>query len=326
MIDRPHVRAAVDAARAASRAIAAVGDPASFSRGSVLDKGAAGPATVADIASQLAAAGVLRSVLGDATRIMAEESLEEIDSLGGDALLARAAHAASAAGVACSVAGAREILSASADTGGSGTFWAIDPLDGTKGYLRGGQFAVAVALLEGGAPVLGVLAAPRLGPAGSGCGDGVLAVADRRGAVQSPISRWDPFPLAERRWRSGGPVRLAGSVERGHSASDALEARAAAAGPVHPVRVDSQAKYLLVARGDADAYLRVSPAPDYRECIWDHAAGAILAEACGCRVTDSRGEPLDFGSGRRMSRARGVACAPHGLHEALLAAVAPLVG
>lgn len=326
MPGHPQERAAVEAARAAARAIAAVGDPASFAAGSVIDKGAAGPATVADVASQVAAASVLRAMLGSSVRIVAEESLEEVESLGGDALLERAVHAAAAAGIRCSVPEARELLAASGDPGGAGTFWAVDPLDGTKGFLRGGQFAVAIALLEAGEPVLGVLAAPRLGAAGTDAGAGVLCVADRGGAAQSPVSRWEPVPLGARRWSPGDPIRLAGSVERGHSASGSLESRAEAVGPVRPVRVDSQAKYLLVARGDADAYLRLSPSPGYRECIWDHAAGALLAQACGCRVTDSGGGPLDFGSGRRMARARGIACAPPALHEALLAAVAPLVG
>lgn len=325
MVPDPQVRAAVDAALAAARAVAAVGDPADFAAGSVLDKGSAGPATVADVASQLAAAIVLRGALGPGTRIVAEESLEEIDSLGGNGLLRRAVDAACAAGVRCDLSSAREMLAAASDGGGHGDFWAIDPLDGTKGYLRGGQFAIAIARIADGQPVVGVLAAPRLGASGAEAGAGVACVADRTGAVQSPLERWDPTPISARAWSSGDPIRLAGSVERGHSASDSLEARAAGLGAVHPVRVDSQAKYLLVARGDADAYLRLSPSAEYRECIWDHAAGALMASMAGCRVTDSRGAPLDFASGRRMSSARGVACAVPRLHGALLEAIAPLV-
>ena len=121
-------------------------------------------------------------------------------------------------------------------------------------------------------------------------------------------------------------MRVAGSVEAGHSAGDALEHAAAAAGPVHAVRVDSQAKYALVARGDADAYLRLSPDAGYAECSWDHAAGALVATEAGCTVTDVRGVPLDFGAGRRLFGARGIVCAPAKLHARLVDALRPLLG
>ena len=73
--------AALAAARAAADAIAFLGDPQSFAAGAVIDKGAAGPATVADIASQVAATITLRAMLGESVRIVAEESLDEVDSL-----------------------------------------------------------------------------------------------------------------------------------------------------------------------------------------------------------------------------------------------------
>lgn len=322
---------ALAAARAAARAVDALGDPQLFAVGSVIDKGVAGPATVADIASQVAATIILRTALGHAVRIVAEESLEEVDTLGGDSLLERVAAAVRAAGIECDVASARAALAASADTGGTGTFWAIDPLDGTKGYLRGGQFAIAIALVVDGQPVAGVLGLPRLSAVGNGTdavsgGAGVLVAAVAGGgAIQTPIDRWEPARIVAHQWSKGDPLRLAGSVERGHSASESLESRAAALGVVEPVRVDSQAKYALVARGDADAYLRLSPTPEYRECIWDHAAGALVAIEAGCVVTDSRGVPMDFSTGRRLTQSQGVICAPPRLHVELVAALAPLV-
>lgn len=323
--------AALAAARAAARAVDALGDPQLFATNAVIDKGVAGPATVADIASQVAITMVLRSALGSSVRIVAEESLEEVEALGGDSLLASVAAAVRAAGIDCDVSAARAALAASADNGGSGTFWAIDPLDGTKGYVRGGQFAIAVALVTDGRPVVGVLGLPRLSALGNGTdpvsgGAGVLVAALAGcGAVQTPIDRWEPSRIAAHQWSKGDPLRLAGSVERGHSASESLESRAAALGEVQPVRVDSQAKYALVARGDADAYLRLSPTPDYRECIWDHAAGALVAVEAGCVVTDSRGVPMDFSTGRRLTQSQGVICAPPRLHRELVATLAPLV-
>jgi 3'(2'), 5'-bisphosphate nucleotidase len=310
---------ALDAARAACRAVAAVGSPADFGAEGVLEKGAAGPLTLADLASQVAAIASLRAAFGPSARFVAEESADEVASHGGEPLLVRVAEILRASGMAIDAAGVREALSSGGHEGGSDRFWAIDPLDGTKGYLRGGQFAIAIALVEAGRPVVGVLGLPRL--AGSGCdaGSGVLASAvSGSGAHQRSLAGGDAVPIRAREWSSGQAVRLAGSVEKAHSASDALETLVSALGPVDPVRVDSQAKYALVARGDADAYVRRSPSAGYREWIWDHAAGALVATESGCIVTDTLGTPLDFAQGRRLERSTGIVCAPQRLHGALV--------
>jgi 3'(2'), 5'-bisphosphate nucleotidase len=319
----PRVACLLRAARAAAASIEAVGDPSSLPGAGVIEKGAAGPATVADLAAQAAITLTLRSAFGPATRIVAEESLEEAERLGGPALVAAALAAARAGGIEASESAMRDALASGADSGGTGSFWTVDPLDGTKGYLRGGQFAVAIALVEDGRPVLGALVAPRLGAHGHDAGAGVVAVAAAGGgAFQSPLMSWEPARLAARPWAPGSPVRVAGSVEKAHSASDSLEALIAAIAPVAPVRIDSQAKYLLVARGDADCYVRRSPTPDYRECIWDHAAGALVATESGATVTDALGRPMDFAEGRRLTGGSGVLCTAPGLHAPMLRAIA----
>jgi 3'(2'), 5'-bisphosphate nucleotidase len=321
--DDPRVACLLRAARAAAASIAAVGDPAALVAGSVVQKGAAGPATVADLAAQAAITVSLRSALGPAVRIVAEESLEEAERLGGAALVAAAHAAVIAGGIGIEESAMRAALASGGDSGGGGSFWTVDPLDGTKGYLRGGQFAVAIALVEDGRPVLGALVAPRLAPSGHDAGRGVVAVAVAGGgAVQSPIDGWEPDRLSVRPWPPGAPVRVAGSVEKAHSASDSLETMIASIGRVEAVRIDSQAKYLLVARGDADCYVRLSPSADYRECIWDHAAGALVATEAGAVVTDARGRPMDFTEGRRLVGGTGVLCAVPGLHERILSSIA----
>ena len=324
LLRRMHHAAA--AARAAAAAIAAVGDPARLAADSVMDKGAAGPATVADLAGQVAAIRALRSAEGPRCRIMAEESLDEVDRLGGDALVERVVRALQDAGLALSRDEVRDTLAAGIDAGGAdGECWALDPLDGTKGYLRGGQFAIAVGLLRDGVPVAGAVAAPRLAVRSTDAGAGVVFLAAAgQGAWQEELlaaSGGARTPVRARPWSRGDAIRLGGSVERAHSASDALEAAASALGTVVPVRVDSQAKYALVARGDADAYVRRSPSPGYRECAWDHVAGALVAREAGCTVTDVHGRPMDFGGGRRLAASEGVLCAAPGLHGALLAAL-----
>lgn len=309
---------ALAAARAAASAVACVGDPQSFT------KGGAGPATVADLASQVAAAFVLHELCGNAVRLVAEESWDDIERHGGAALMSAVAAAVSASGIACDASACEASLREPLDQGGTGSFWAIDPLDGTKGYLRGGQFAIAIALIVDGHPAVGICAAPRLAQAGTGAGPGVVfGAVQGQGAWQTDLSGGAHAPIRCNHWQPGQPIRLAGSVETSHSAVDELEAAVQAIAPLEAVRMDSQAKYGLVARGCADAYLRRSPSDTYIEHIWDHAAGALVAEQAGCRVTDIAGKPLDFSRGRGLSANRGVLCASPDLHAEVLRALAP---
>ena len=88
-----------------------------------------------------------------------------------------------------------------------------------------------------------------------------------------------------------------------------------------PVRVDSQSKYGLVARGDAELYLRIPRGEDYRERVWDHAGGTIIVEEAGGRVTDIDGRPLDFTQGRCLERNRGIVASNGLVHDAVLQAL-----
>jgi 3'(2'), 5'-bisphosphate nucleotidase len=79
-----------------------------------------------------------------------------------------------------------------------------------------------------------------------------------------------------------------------------------------------------VARGDAALYLRLpSPkSPNYREKIWDHAAGALIVEEAGGRVTDMYGQPLDFSSGSKMKHNQGVIVSNGTRHAAVIETLA----
>ena len=180
------------------------------------------------------------------------------------------------------------------DAGGpSGRHWTLDPVDGTKGFLRGGQYAVALALIEDGQVVLGVLGCPNLAvdAADPAAGTGCLFVAERGGgawqlplddagevseggqAAERPIQVSDTTDLRAARW--------AESVEPGHSSQAAAAVIAAELGiTAEPMRMDSQAKYAVVARGDAAIYLRL-PHGSYVEQVWDHAAGSLLVSEAG---------------------------------------------
>jgi 3'(2'), 5'-bisphosphate nucleotidase len=214
------------------------------------------------------------------------------------------------------------------DAGGrrpAGRFWTLDPIDGTKGFLRNDQYAVALALIEDGEVKLGVLACPALPldiatPTGA---RGALFFAVRgEGAWMAPLGG-----SATRIRAANGDTgrRFVESVEAAHGNQDLQEAIACAVGITQPaLRMDSQAKYGCVARGDAALYLRLpSPkSPDYRENIWDHAAGAIIVEEAGGRVTDMYGKPLDFSAGVKLGANRGVVVSNGSLHDAAIAALA----
>src|SRR5690606_38060532 len=102
-------------------------------------------------------------------------------------------------------------------------------------------------------------------------------------------------------------ARFCESVESGHSNQSTSARIAQQLGITHaPIRMDSQAKYAAVARGEAEIYLRLPTSADYRENIWDHAAGALLVTEAGGRVTDIAGRPLDFTQGARLERNAGI--------------------
>jgi 3'(2'), 5'-bisphosphate nucleotidase len=227
-------------------------------------------------------------------------------------------------------------------------FWTLDPIDGTKGFLRGDQYAIALALIVGGRVQVGVLACPNLTPGppspqpspskGEGAGvpspqrgegrvRGAVFVAVRgQGAVMLPLDGGGlPRTIHVASLPDPARARFAESFEPAHADQAAHQALARTLGITRPaLRMDSQAKYGVVARGEAALYLRLpSPqSPSYRENIWDHAAGALLVEEAGGRVTDAQGADLDFGAGRKLFRNRGVIVSNGQLHEAILSALA----
>jgi HAL2 family 3'(2'),5'-bisphosphate nucleotidase len=120
-------------------------------------------------------------------------------------------------------------------------------------------------------------------------------------------------------------VRFCESVESGHSAhGDAASVADRLGITAAPLRMDSQAKYAVVARGEADIYLRLPTRADYREKIWDHAAGALIVSEAGGTVTDIRGKPLEFHHGRELVANRGVIVTNGRLHDRVLAAIGDL--
>jgi 3'(2'), 5'-bisphosphate nucleotidase len=200
-------------------------------------------------------------------------------------------------------------------------YWTLDPIDGTKGFLRGDQYAIALALVEDGDVKVGVMACPALPVAGAA--PGALFVAVRgAGTIQIALESGQSESVQVVRSSAEGVLRLTESIEAGHgNLSRQRQVAEAISLTATPVQMDSQAKYGVVARGEAALYLRLPriQTPDYRENIWDHAAGAIVVEEAGGKVTDIHGQPLDFTAGSKLIHNRGIVASNGTLHAAVLA-------
>jgi len=206
------------------------------------------------------------------------------------------------------------------------TFWTLDPIDGTKGYLRNDQYAVALALIKDGEVVLGALGCPELEdakrPERGGIGSILIAMRGQgtwtlpMGEATVRVPQLHASSVAD-----PAKARVLRSFEKAHTNADAIETLGSALGiNAAPVAMDSQAKYALLAAGVAEVLLRLmSPnMPDYREKIWDQAAGSIVVEEAGGRVTDLDGKPLDFSHGRTLAANRGIVATNGKLHDAVL--------
>jgi 3'(2'), 5'-bisphosphate nucleotidase len=206
-------------------------------------------------------------------------------------------------------------------------YWCLDPIDGTKGFLRGDQYAVALALVVNGQVVLGVMACPNL-PNDLSRPEGnrgtILKAMKGEGAFQVKLDGEQAGPIRVSSGVINKGSRFCESFESGHADHETHKYIASRLGIVEPsIRMDSQAKYGIVARGEASIYLRLpSPkTPDYREKVWDHAAGSIIIEEAGGTVTDVAGKALDFGVGYKLSNNKGIIATNGRVHEAVLSAL-----
>ncbi|MFQ5643209.1 MAG: 3'(2'),5'-bisphosphate nucleotidase CysQ [Thiogranum sp.] len=149
------------------------------------------------------------------------------------------------------------------------TYWLIDPLDGTKEFIkRNGEFTVNIALIHDGAPVLGVVHVPVSGVTYAAC-EGQGAVKEMPGEGDKPITV---------RKLADGPVAVVGS--RSHQ-GDSLKAFLDKLGEHEIVSMGSSLKICLVAEGAADVYPRLGLTSE-----WDTAAAHCVVEQAGGSLTD----------------------------------------
>lgn len=298
------------------------------------------PVTVADYGSQALVSWALEreSSGSEAFSMVAEEDADDLRGKDGLDMLLRITdlvnEAITAEGIPNAPRLTKEDVLKAVDRGRSegghiGRHWVLDPIDGTKGFVRGDQYAVALALLDEGEVVLGVLACPNLPLKGvsvqnsSGVPIGCLFSA-RKGAgtmLQSLDDSFEPLQVHVSNIDDPAIATFCESFESAHSRQSLTECIAKIMGvKAPPVRIDSQAKYGAMARGDAAIYLRF-PHQGYREKIWDHAAGCIVIEEAGGVVLDGAGKRLDFSKGRYLDVEHGIMATNPKLMPTLLASV-----
>jgi 3'(2'), 5'-bisphosphate nucleotidase len=214
-----------------------------------------------------------------------------------------------------------------AEGGPIGLFWTLDPIDGTKGFLRGDQYAVALALVEDGQVRLGVLGCPSL-PLDSlqGQGGSLFIAVRGQGSTIRGIEQAEEREIRVADIADPSDALFCESFESSHSSHDDMGEIIKLLGVKRPpLRMDSQVKYGILARGDGNVYLRLPTKKGYEEKIWDHAAGCILVEEAGGKVTDLSGKPLDFSQGKTLVKNKGVIATNGKLHEVVMQAVRSVI-
>jgi len=291
-----------------------------------LPKGDKSPVTVADFTAQAFVAHQLRETFPN-DPLVGEEDAGTLRSTEGAEMLERVTHFVS--GVVPETTPDKVVKWIDYGNAAPITrFWTLDPIDGTKGYLRGQQYAVALALLVDGEVQVGALGCPNLtdGHLQNVGGPGSLIIAQRgQGTWTSPLTGDFKFTqMHVSNIQANADARLLRSYEAGHTNVTQLDLIAQEMGvEVEPVRLDSQAKYAILAAGAGDLLLRlISPKmPNYKEKIWDQAAGCLVAEEAGGKVTDLDGRSLDFTQGRTLANNRGILVSNTLLHAAALQAI-----
>lgn len=288
----------------------------------VLEKEDRTPVTVADFGSQVLICRALREAFPD-DPVIAEEDASALRTAENAEVLEEVVRRVRETGVKAD----RQAVCDWIDHGNAQAyhdrFWTLDPIDGTKGFVRGDQYAIALALIVDGQPQVAALGCPNLpddldDPTTTGQ---VFTAIRGAGAVQHAVAseegRGTSIHASEVQDVADG--QFCDSYVSAHSSHDAaLEVGSRLGIHKEPIRMDSQAKYALVARGDVEIYFRLPRSSDYTERIWDHAAGMLVVEEAGGRVTDVDGRDLDFTQGHLLSNNRGIVASNGAFHERLL--------
>lgn len=326
------------------------------------------PVTIADWSVQATVSWVLSEAFGrENVSIVAEEDTQALSKASATGLLEAVVRTVntclaeaqrfglSAPALALSSSEVLEAISRCNSTGEpSRRFWVLDPVDGTLGFVRGNQYAVALALIEDGEPVLGVLGCPNypmkkewlsyhngylstlsnMTSKTSGSWNRGCVIYAKRGSgrtwMQPLLHEEKPliWPNSARQIRVSSIddpslATFCEPVEKSNSSHSFTAGLAHSLGLRNqPLHLYSMVKYAAIARGDVEIFMKFARS-GYKEKIWDHAAGVVIIQEAGGVVTDAGGHPLCFSRGVYLEGLdRGIiACSGARLHEKIIGSV-----
>jgi len=204
-------------------------------------------------------------------------------------------------------------------------YWLVDPIDGTRGFLRGDHYAVALALILEGKVSLAVLGCPTfadLGNEATGEKGRLFHAVTGKGSFARPYPEGGDRAIAVDDVVNRSEAVLCESVESAHVSHGFHHKIALKLGvTAPPFRIDSQCKYAAVASGSASVYLRRSSVKGYREKTWDHAPGNLIVSEAGGRVTDFQGQCLDFTGGSTLHDGKGIVATSGAIHDTVIEAI-----
>jgi 3'(2'), 5'-bisphosphate nucleotidase len=285
------------------------------------------PVTVADFAVQALVAHRLGEMFPD-DPLVAEEDATALRASAGQTVLQSVLAAVQRAALDLDSSQLLETIDHGRAVPGE-RFWTLDPVDGTQGFIRGDQYVVALALIVRGRVEIGLLGCPELSLNDRAKdGGGAIACAVRnRGAFCTSLAAHDFIPLRVSSCRDPHVARVLRSFEVDHIDLNAFDAIVRTLGvETPPILMDSQAKHAVIAAGRAELLIRISATKSFHDKIWDQAAGSLIIEEAGGRVTDLGGARLDFETGRLLTRNKGVVASNGLLHTAVLDAFRRVAG
>lgn len=230
-------------------------------------------------------------------------------------------------------------------------YWVLDPIDGTVGFINNDQYAIGLAYISGGEPVIGVMGCPNLNYHGlnkyltkpycyvesdrdrnrkfdsSGC---VFTAIRGNGTVCYDLNSHESRSVRASQLSSGHatcPAEALTVISR-HNSNRSNYVDLVLNGlnmNQLPIYMDSMCKYAVVARGDVSVYIRHHCIPNYRENVWDHAAGSIVLQEAGGIVTDIFNTPLDFSLGDKLFKNEGIVASAPGIHEHVIRQISSCV-
>jgi 3'(2'), 5'-bisphosphate nucleotidase len=207
--------------------------------------------------------------------------------------------------------------------------WMLDPLDGTAAFMSGGQYAICLALVEGGDQKLGVIGCPNL-PFDAAHVNESIADVESYGCLLNAVKNHGSFVREMKANQLGLPRNLTHNnvevihiVQPSNSSYDfekqqKVAEKLGAAWPGTKLW-SSQMRFVALALGEGSVQIAFRKPRDYHSCVWDVAGGALIFEEAGGTVTDADGNPLDFQQGRRLEKNWGIVAARSSIHARVLA-------